>query len=542
MIFKILIVVTMFIFYGCYFIKQIKQKKRGIRTNQLGKNKKGFEKMIESLVMIFSISIVAFQVFSIIFTKNYLPYIIRWMGLIVGIIGDTFFILGVITMKDSWRAGVSHTDETQLITNGIYKISRNPAFLGFYLNYIGVLIVFFNIWLLVLTLITIVLFHLQIVFVEEKYLKETFKDDYLKYKKRTCRYFGILPKNKIKKVVVIITSLILVTIFFIFPLITVNIYEFCFGYRYETPSWLKYDVSEFPLLNMERSDFYAKNNRLAGYKYYKNQENIKGVVVLSHGLGGGGHNQYMPLIDYFTTSGYYCFTYDACGNDLSEGYSVKGLPEGVIDLDFAVNHLKEIKEYQGLPIYLVGHSYGVYATLNVLNFHREVSGVVIMAGFNESSDLLEYYGNRTIGKISKVLMPYFRLYERIKFGSCYTDISGISGLKNSNSEVIIVHSLDDETVPMECGYTKIFEKFKDSDNYHFSNYNRGHSYLFYSDESATYREELNLLYKNYVEGNNLKYNNETKTKFMNEYLDKSKCFEIDEDFFNEVLSYFEKNK
>lgn len=316
-------------------------------------------------------------------------------------------------MEDNWRAGVSHTDKTELVTNGIFKISRNPAFLGFYLNYIGVLVVFFNIWLLVITIITIILFHLQIVLVEEKHLKETFKDDYIEYKKRTCRYLGVLPKNKIKKAIVIILSLILIIAFIVFPLVTINIYEFCFGYRYETASWMKYEMSEFPLLNMERSDFYARKTKIAGYKYYKDNKNIKGVVVVAHGLGGGGHNQYMPLIDYFTTNGYYCYTYDACGNDLSEGYSVKGLPEGIIDLDFAIDHLKEIEEYQNLPIYLVGHSYGGYAAMNVLNFHPEVSGIVVLAGFNESDDLLEYYGTRAVGNASKVLMPYFKLYEKL---------------------------------------------------------------------------------------------------------------------------------
>ncbi len=34
-----------------------------------------------------------------------------------------------LTMKNNWRAGVSHTDKTELVTDGIYQISRNPAFL-----------------------------------------------------------------------------------------------------------------------------------------------------------------------------------------------------------------------------------------------------------------------------------------------------------------------------------------------------------------------------------------------------------------------------
>ena len=56
---------------------------------------------------------------------------IRWIGAIIAGIGVTVFVISVITMKDSWRAGVSETEKTELVTNGIYQISRNPAFLGF---------------------------------------------------------------------------------------------------------------------------------------------------------------------------------------------------------------------------------------------------------------------------------------------------------------------------------------------------------------------------------------------------------------------------
>lgn len=67
------------------------------------------------------------------------------MGIFLGIIGDIVFIASVLTMKDSWRVGVSYEEKTDLITDGIYQISRNPAFLGFNLAYLGMCLMFFNI-------------------------------------------------------------------------------------------------------------------------------------------------------------------------------------------------------------------------------------------------------------------------------------------------------------------------------------------------------------------------------------------------------------
>ncbi len=58
--------------------------------------------------------------------------------------GVLAFIVSVTQMKENWRAGVQKEEKTSLVTTGIYSISRNPAFLGFDLMYIGILFSFFN--------------------------------------------------------------------------------------------------------------------------------------------------------------------------------------------------------------------------------------------------------------------------------------------------------------------------------------------------------------------------------------------------------------
>lgn len=49
---------------------------------------------------------------------------------------------------------------------------------------------FFNWGLLVITVLTVVMFHLQIVKVEEAFLIKTFGEEYLEYRKKVCRYIG----------------------------------------------------------------------------------------------------------------------------------------------------------------------------------------------------------------------------------------------------------------------------------------------------------------------------------------------------------------
>ena len=346
--------------------------------------------------------------------------------------------------------------------------------------------------------------------------------------------------SKRKIILISIVAFLLSVPLIIFPAVTVIVYESIFGVRYETLSWMRFSVEDYEGLQVERSDFLSDGVTLAGYKYSKSKQEVKGVVVISHGLGGGGHNSYMPIIDYFTTNGYYVFAYDAIGNDNSGGSSVEGLPQGIICLRDAICHALQIEEYQSLPFALFGHSWGGYSVGNVLCMYPEIKAAVIVAGFNESEDLLKYQGERVVGKNAPDLMPYLKLYERIKFGKEFTDITAVQGLANTQAGIMVVHSKDDATVPCQYGYETFYEAFGNSPRFEFVLFeDRGHSYLFYSEASQAYREQLNQDYKSYVEDNDKEYCAEVKEEFMNSYLDKKKCFEPDPILMEQILDMFD---
>lgn len=188
--FQVAGIAIMLAFYGCYFIKMISQHKKGIKTDQIGKGKVGFVKFVEITMKIVTYLVPAVEIVSIILNTSFFAVPVRIVGVLVAVVGVVVFIISVLTMRDSWRAGVSKTDKTELVTKGIYKISRNPAFLGFDLMYLGILLMFFNLVLFEVSLFAMLMFHLQIVNVEEEFLLEAFGDEYLRYKKKVCRYIG----------------------------------------------------------------------------------------------------------------------------------------------------------------------------------------------------------------------------------------------------------------------------------------------------------------------------------------------------------------
>ena len=109
------------VFYGIYFAKVLAQKRRGIRTRQIGCRKEKSIHTVEVLMSIATLGAPMAQLMSIAFGWSHLPANARFTGFLMGLLGDGIFLLSVLCMKDSWRAGIPDKDRTELVTTGIYR-------------------------------------------------------------------------------------------------------------------------------------------------------------------------------------------------------------------------------------------------------------------------------------------------------------------------------------------------------------------------------------------------------------------------------------
>ena len=149
MIFQISIFALITCFYIAYFTKQIFLRKKGIHTNRLAKGRKPPKTAaIETALLAATYGIAAIQYASVFFSRFMLslsfPVSVRWIGIALTGGGVIFFVLAITSMRDSWRAGVDETQKTSIVTRGIYKVSRNPAFVGFDLLYDGIVPLIFK--------------------------------------------------------------------------------------------------------------------------------------------------------------------------------------------------------------------------------------------------------------------------------------------------------------------------------------------------------------------------------------------------------------
>lgn len=181
------------VFYGSYYTKMLLQKRNGIKTDQMARgNKPKKTQIIEVILKTVTFCEAAMQIISLLFIQKFSLLLtgdlIRYIGVFISIAGIIVFIFAMSTMKDSWRAGIDNEQKTRLITSGIYQYSRNPAFVGFDLFYIGFTFMFSNVFVIIISFVAVIMFHLQIL-EEEKFLTAVFGETYLEYKKGVRRYF-----------------------------------------------------------------------------------------------------------------------------------------------------------------------------------------------------------------------------------------------------------------------------------------------------------------------------------------------------------------
>lgn len=192
-IYHIASIVIITLFYGIYAVKQLAMRRKGIDTARLGKGVKPRAVIVQERVLAtVTVVVGVLQYATALWGNRFLPVgnppvPLQFAGTAVCAVGTLYFAVAVASMRGNWRAGIDAGQATELVKTGIYRFSRNPAFVGFDLMYAGFAAVWPNWPLVILSAVAIVLFHLQIRR-EESYLEERFGEDYTQYKSRTMRY------------------------------------------------------------------------------------------------------------------------------------------------------------------------------------------------------------------------------------------------------------------------------------------------------------------------------------------------------------------
>jgi len=205
-------------------------------------------------------------------------------------------------------------------------------------------------------------------------------------------------------------------------------------------TWKEINQAKYP---REEVHFVSGGNKLQGFIYGGSNNN--GLIVISHGIGGTS-DDYLPMIMFFVDKGWCVFGFNNTGVGGSEGESMRGLTQPVIDLDAALAYIKNSGRFSGFPVMLVGHSLGGFAVCTVLNLNQNVNAVVAFAGFNSSKEIFEEKGKAMVGKVFYLLTtPQAWAIDNQLFGD-KVKLTAVDGINKAGIPVMIVHSSDDESI------------------------------------------------------------------------------------------------
>jgi pimeloyl-ACP methyl ester carboxylesterase len=274
-----------------------------------------------------------------------------------------------------------------------------------------------------------------------------------------------------------ISLAILVIPVFIFFFIRL-ILTMAFSRRFDFHPKLKYfTIKDFPDMDMDSIEFKNQHGHfLRGGFYYDDQlQPHTKLMIFSHGIGPG-HQAYTHLIHAFVKKGYVVFAYDNMGCGLSQGQSIRGIPQAINDLQDALTYIEKTT-YASLPKTLLGHSWGAYAVLRAARMNFNIANIISIAPFNDVTEMLGKY----LPWIKRFKW-FVKINNHMMFGKLST-VTSSEILATSKTKTLVIAGEKDDDVPLKGNYDLFIQSNNPLSKVYLAKNHRHNPYLSFRAES-----------------------------------------------------------
>ena len=171
------------------------------------------------------------------------------------------------------------------------------------------------------------------------------------------------------------------------------------------------------------------------------------ALVVMHGWGGNAEMM-LPLAAPLQARGFALLLIDARCHGQSDGDSFASLPRFAEDIDAALAWLAGQPEVDAQRLGVIGHSVGAGAALLVASRRDDLRAVVSLAAFAHPAAMMRRW-------LASMRIPYWPFgayilaYVQRVIGYRFDDIAPRRSMARTTCPVLVVHGLEDDTVPVD---------------------------------------------------------------------------------------------
>lgn len=171
------------------------------------------------------------------------------------------------------------------------------------------------------------------------------------------------------------------------------------------------------------------------------------AMAVLHGWSSNAEAM-LPLARPLWQAGYGLLLFDARSHGRSEGQFLSSLPRFAEDLDHALDWLARQPEVDPHDMAAIGHSVGAGAALLVASRRDDLTAVVSVGAFCDPQAVMRRM-------LAKHRVPYWLVgwyvlrYVEFVIGHRFSAIAPCRTIRRVSCPVLLVHGMDDRTVPIE---------------------------------------------------------------------------------------------
>ncbi len=113
--------------------------------------------------------------------QGLLPAYWNWVGIIPVLVGILVASLAARQFSTAGTSIIPLTQSSALVTEGMFRYSRNPMYVSMTAALFGVPIILNNYWLLTIVALFVIIIRFRFIRYEELLMQETFGEEYLAY-------------------------------------------------------------------------------------------------------------------------------------------------------------------------------------------------------------------------------------------------------------------------------------------------------------------------------------------------------------------------